>query len=188
MPKWMSCAELLDHNTLIGADKFDSVFACRVPKEARADEGGDMTGLKLKGDTAYLTGQCHKLEHIVNFHVGETVTAMQKASLTPGGADCVVYATVMGSICAMMPLQTKEDVDFLQHLEMILRTERPPLCGRDHLAFRSFYQPCKMVIDGDLCELYSSLTPEKQKFVAGELDRTPAEVLEKLEDVRNRIL
>ncbi|CAD5169210.1 unnamed protein product [Musa acuminata subsp. malaccensis] len=35
---------------------------------------------------------------------------------------------------------------------MHMRQEHPPLCGGDHMAFRSAYFPVKDVIDGDLCE------------------------------------
>ena len=37
-----------------------------------------------------------------------------------------------------------------------MRVEFPPLCGRDHLAFRSFYAPVKSVVDGDICEQFNS--------------------------------
>ena len=43
-------------------------------------------------------------------------------------------------------------------------------------------------MDGDLCEQFSSIPLEMQKKIAGELDRTPGEVMKKLEDMRNRIL
>ena len=42
------------------------------------------------------------------------------------------------------------------------------------------------MIDGDLCEMYNSIAPEKQKTIAEELDRTPNEVSKKLEDIRTR--
>lgn len=69
---------------------------------------------------------------------------------------------------------------------MHLRSEHPPLCGRDHLSFRSYYFPVKNVIDGDLCEQFNSMEPNKQKNVSEELDRTPPEVSKKLEDIRTR--
>lgn len=47
----------------------------------------------------------------------------------------------------------------------------------------SFFQN---VIDGDMCEQYNSLDPQKQKNIAIDLDRTPAEVSKKLEDIRTR--
>lgn len=42
------------------------------------------------------------------------------------------------------------------------------------------------VIDGDLCEQYNSIEPAKQKSIAADLERTPAEVSKKLEDIRTR--
>ena len=44
----------------------------------------------------------------------------------------------------------------------------------------------KSVLDGDLCEQYNTLDPVKKKSIAEELDRTPAEVSKKLEDIRTR--
>jgi splicing factor 3B subunit 3 len=93
----------------------------------------------------------------------------------------VLVCTTMGSISAFIPLETKEEVDFLTHLEMYLRIESQPLCGRDHVMFRSLYVPVKNVIDGDLCEMFSKLDFNKQRVLAEELDRTPPEVLKKLD-------
>ncbi len=44
------------------------------------------------------------------------------------------------------------------------------------------------VIDGDLCEQFSLLSADKQRSIAQELERTPSEVLKKLEVMRNSIL
>ncbi len=52
----------------------------------------------------------------------------------------------------------------------------------------SFYFPVKDVVDGDLCEQFPQLPADKARGVAEELDRTPGEVLKKLEDIRNRII
>lgn len=94
----------------------------------------------------------------------------------------------MGSISTFIPLETKEDVDFFTHLEMYLRIESQPLCGRDHVMFRSSYVPVKNVIDGDLCEMFNKLDFNKQRVLAEELDRTPPEVLKKLDQLRNKLL
>ena len=48
--------------------------------------------------------------------------------------------------------------------------------------------PVKQCIDGDLCEMFASLSNEKQKSVAEQLERTVGEVSKKLEDVRNRLM
>lgn len=100
----------------------------------------------------------------------------------------ILYATILGRIGALVPFTSRDDVDFYTHLEMYMRQEKPPLCGRDHLSYRSFYIPVKNVTDGDLCEQFSSLGAEKQKSIAQDLDRTPTEIVKKLQDTRNRVL
>ena len=44
------------------------------------------------------------------------------------------------------------------------------------------------VVDGDLCEAFSGLVAARQKTLSEELDRTPNDVLKKLEDIRNKML
>lgn len=186
--RWISSAEILDYHTVIGADKFDSVFVVRVPSEAKQDEIDDVSGLRLRGDTSYLTGKCNKFEHACEYHVGEIVTAITKTKLSSGSSECVFYSTIMGSIGAFLPFLSKEELDFFHHLEMIMRNEKPPLCGREHIMFRSYYRPVKHVVDGDLCEEFVTLPLETQKRIAQDLDKPPAEIMKKLEDIRNRIL
>merc|ERR1719168_444906 len=103
----MTCASVLDSNTMAGADKFDNFFICRIP-----DEGGDHTGLRLKADTAYLTGATPKLDHVVQFHVGDTITALEKTTLSQGGSELICYSTLLGSIGAFYPFATRDELDF----------------------------------------------------------------------------
>lgn len=65
-----------------------------------------------------------------------------------------------------------------------MRSELPSPVGRDHLSFRSYYQPVRNVIDGDLCELYNSLDIAKKKSIAEDLDRTPSEVSKPLASIK----
>ena len=139
-------------------------------------------------DEKVMNGAPNKLEEICQFHLGDTAHSLSRVSLQPGGTECLVYTTMLGRIGALVPFNSREDVDFFSHLEMHLRQETSPLCGRDHLSYRAAYFPVKEVIDGDLCEMFTSLSHDKQKLVAEELDRTPNEVIKKLEDLRNRIL
>lgn len=88
----------------------------------------------------------------------------------------------------MLPFESKEELDFFTHLEMYLRIEAQSLCGRDHVSFRSSTSPLKDVVDGDLCEQYSALAFEQQKVLAEELEKTPQEIVRKLEEMRNRVL
>jgi len=187
-PRYLTASCMLDYDTTAGADKFGNIFICRLPNEVSDEIEEDPTGSKLKLSQGLLNGAPHKLESIVNFHVGETVTGLFKASLVAGGNQALIYTTLLGGIGVLLPFGSREDVDFFSHLEMHLRQERPPLCGRDHLAFRSYYFPVKDVIDGDLCEQYSLLEPARQKAIADELDRTTSEVLKKLEDIRHMVL
>jgi splicing factor 3B subunit 3 len=108
-----------------------------------------------------------------------------KKALVVGGSEVLLAATITGGLYAFIPFVSKDDVTFYQHLEMFMRQELPNLCQRDHLSYRSFYAPVKHTIDGDLCERFASLSAAKQKEFAADIDRTPAEILKKLEDTRN---
>ena len=128
------------------------------------------------------------MELLCQYHTGEVVTSLQKTTL-PGGNECLLYSTITGGLGAMLPLTSRSDVDFFTHLELHLRTQAPPLCGRDQLSYRSYFAPVKHVVDGDFCERFATLPAAKQQAIADELnDRTPQEVMKKLEDTRNRIV
>ncbi|CAA6670468.1 unnamed protein product [Spirodela intermedia] len=176
VPRWLTAAHHIDFDTVAGADKFGNIFFARLPQDVSDEIEEDPTGGKIKWEQGKLNGAPNKVEEIVQFHIGDVVTCLQKASLIPGGGECLIYGTVMGSLGAMLPFTSREDVDFFSHLEM------------DHMAYRSAYFPVKDVIDGDLCEQFPSLTPDLQRKIADELDRTPGEILKKLEDIRNKII
>ena len=53
-------------------------------------------------------------------------------------------------------------MDFFTHLEMYLKNLVPENGGREHLMYRSYYSPCKAVVDGELCEVFNKLTYEEQ--------------------------
>ncbi|XP_049849343.1 uncharacterized protein LOC126318446 [Schistocerca gregaria] len=185
-PRWMTCCEILDYNTVAGSDKFGNVFIMRLPEKVAQLEN-DPTGKATPYVQGYLCGAPHKLDAICNFHIGEMVTRLKKTRLTPGGSEFLLYVTVHGTIGALMPLSSREDVDFFSHLEMHFRQENPPLCGRNHLAYRSAYFPVKNVIDGDLCEMFASLPEEKQNSLCSQMDQTAAEIQRKIEDIRDQI-
>jgi len=185
-PRWITTACLLDCNTAAGADKFGNVTIIRLPTAISDEVEEDPTGVKALWDRGWLGGSSQKADIITNFHVGEVILSLQKATLIPGGSESLVYTTLSGSIGVLVPFTTHEDHDFFQHLEMYMRSENPPLCGRDHLSFRSYYYSVKNVIDGDLCEQFNSLEPAKQKSIAEDLDKNPSEVSKKLEEIRTR--
>ncbi|XP_041454039.1 splicing factor 3B subunit 3-like [Lytechinus variegatus] len=185
-PRWITATCLLDHDTVMCADKFGNVTVLRLPASINDNVDEDPTGVKALWDRGLLNGASQKTDVISSFFIGETVLSLQKATLIPGGSESVVYTTLSGAIGVLVPFTSHEDHDFFQHLEMHMRSEYAPLCGRDHLSYRSYYYPVKNVIDGDLCEQYNSMDLSKQRTVAEELDRNPSEVSKKLEDIRTR--
>ncbi|XP_049296828.1 splicing factor 3B subunit 3 isoform X1 [Anopheles funestus] len=185
-PRWITSATLLDYDTIATGDKFGNISILRLPHSVSDDVDEDPTGNKALWDRGLLNGASQKAENICTFHLGEIVMSLQKATLIPGGSESLIYATMSGTVGALVPFTSREDFDFFQHLEMHMRNENPPLCGRDHLSYRSYYFPVKNVMDGDLCEQFTSLDPAKQKSIASDLGRTPSEVAKKLEDIRTR--
>lgn len=212
--RFITSSCLLDYDTVAAADKFGNVCVLRLPSDVSAKVEDDPTGGKVgarpsqapasatpanrpapphtqafQGSSSSATSMApFKVEAECNFHIGDIVTSLQRATLQPGGTEVLLYATIGGALGALFPLGYKEDVDFFQHLEMHLRQEAPPLLGRDHMGFRSYYFPVRHVVDGDLCELYPSLRREFQESIAEGLDRTPGEVMKKLEDLRVKVL
>lgn len=186
VPRWVTTQTMLDYNTVAGGDKFGNVFVSRLPERVSQLED-DPTGSRFQWEQQYLNGAPYKLEPVCNYYVGETVTRVVKAALTPGGSEVILYATVAGTLGVLLPFSSREDVDLFTRLEMSMRTEAPPLSGRDHLAFRSYYFPVKSVLDGDLCEQFSHLPLEKQLRIAQELEREPGDVTKKIEDLRDSI-
>ena len=186
VPRYITSHAILDYCTVAGGDKFGNVFVCQLSDKASQAVEDDPTGgraLSGKGE-----GCAYKLELACHFHLGDTVTAIQRAAMQPGGKEVLLYATVQGELGALVPVTSREDVDFLTALEMQLRQVHAPLCGRDHLSYRSSYVPVRNVIDGCLCEQFSQLSGDAQRKVGDEIERSPGEIMKKLEDMRNRIL
>lgn len=152
VPRWLTASYHIDFDTMAGADKFGNIYFVRLPQDVSDEIEEDPTGGKIKWEQGKLNGAPNKVEEIVQFHAGDVVTCLQKASLIPGGGECLIYGTVMGSLGALLAFTSRDDVDFFSHLEMYMRQEHPPLCGRDHMGYRSAYFPVKVI-----CIYYSLL-------------------------------
>ena len=63
----------------------------------------DPTGGKFARSAGLLNSAAHKLEDVVNFHVGDIVTSLERAILQPGGREVLLYATIMGGIGKLWP-------------------------------------------------------------------------------------
>lgn len=186
-PRWITSFSLLDPDTIASLDKFGNFNVSRLSSEVSEIAENDTTGAIFRSDNNVIGAQ-YKLEHVANFFISETSNQIVKAALSQTSKECLFHISLLGTIGAFIPLISREEVNFFNHLEMHLRQEKSPISGRDHLAFRSYYFPSKNVIDGDLCEEFVNLSEEMQRNVAQELERSPEDVLKKLEEVRNRLI
>ncbi|KAF9585053.1 Splicing factor 3B subunit 3 [Lunasporangiospora selenospora] len=187
MSRWMTCSTMIDYDTVAGGDKFGNFFVDRLPQKLSREIDEDEAGSKSVGK-GYLHGAAHKVDMVAHYHVGDILTSMAKTSFVAGGRELILYTTLMGGIGIFVPFQTREDIDFFQTLEMHMRNEMPPLAGRDHLSYRGYHVPVKGTVDGDICEQYNLLTGDKKRMIAEELDRSPAEIQKKIEDMRIRAI
>tara|TARA_B110000208_G_scaffold3620_1_gene4865 strand:- start:2062 stop:5706 length:3645 start_codon:yes stop_codon:yes gene_type:complete len=183
-PRMLTAMLPLDFNTAAVADKFGNFSITRLGEDADPDASGPSAGLWDAGSS-----DCpNKLSTKANFHVGEVITSMCKTKLMSAGVEVVLCSTIMGGMCLFMPFTSREDVDFLSQLEMHMRAKNLSCIGRDHISYRSYYSPVKDVIDGDLCEMFTTLPDLQQREIAEDMDRSPAEIAKKLEDLRHMCL
>ncbi|GBG29377.1 Pre-mRNA-splicing factor rse1 [Hondaea fermentalgiana] len=189
VPRLSVATEVLDYDTVAGSDKLGNFFVLRVPADLDAGDLGALRTANLWEQTRSGGGAPNKLDALTNYYLGELVTSLRKSAIVQGRAEALIYSTTMGSVGCLIPFATKSDVEFFSLLEMHLRSlDDLSLVGRDHLAYRSCFAPVKGVIDGVLCEQFKILPADKQDVIAKELDRTPAEVIKKLEDMRTLVL
>ena len=188
--RYITSVCVLDYDTIGATDKFGNVFVLRLPSHITDDKCDTPAGATNRAlwEQNNVNGAPNKLEIMAHYHLGEMCTSITLSNLVLGGPKVMLVATVMGGVYAFLPFISKEDADFFTHLEMFMRQERVTLVHRDHLSYRSYYSPVKHVIDGDICELYSSLNSSKQLEMASDVDRTPNEIMKKLEDMRNILM
>lgn len=183
----ITCTHMLDYETVAAGDKFGNVFLLRNTRRASRMSEEDDQGVLLKIQDPVLNSAPNKLSLVAHYYVEDVPTSLNLASLAVGGTSALIYTGIQGTIGAFIPFVSKNDAEFFQQLESLLRREDfPTLTGRDHLVFRSYYAPNKGVIDGDLCERFAILPTDKQLSIAAELDRTPREVEKKIADLRLR--
>lgn len=192
-PRWTTAATMLDYDTVAAGDKFGNVFLNRLPENVSKQVEEDPSGAGIMHEKSFLMGAPHRTKMIAHFYVGDVVTSIHRVALVAGGREVLLYTGLHGTIGILIPLVSKEDVDFMSTLEQHMRTEGGvggqgggglSLVGRDQLAYRGYYVPVKGVIDGDLCERFAGLGSARQGGIAGELDRKVGEVLKKLDGLR----
>lgn len=177
----------MDYNTVACVDKFGNVIVLRLPEDTNDDVAESSGGSRLLWDQGLLNGAPNKVEVLTHYYLGETATSITKSALKLQGREVLLVSTITGGVFAFVPSKSKEEVSFFQHLEMFMRQEYTNLCQRDHLSYRSYFAPVKSTVDGDLCERFATLSYNKQKEFGDDVDRTPAEIIKKLEELRDFI-
>ncbi|KAL2812489.1 CPSF A subunit region-domain-containing protein [Aspergillus granulosus] len=187
VPRWTTSATMVDYETTAGGDKFGNLWLLRCPKKISEEADEEGSGAHLIHDRGYLQGTPNRLELMIHVYTQDIPTSLHKTQLVAGGRDILVWTGFQGTIGMLVPFVSREDVDFFQSLEMQLASQCPPLAGREHLIYRSYYAPVKGVIDGDLCEMYFLLPNDTKMMIAAELDRSVREIERKISDMRTRV-
>ncbi|KAK9779197.1 putative Pre-mRNA-splicing factor rse-1 [Seiridium cardinale] len=184
--RWTNCTAMVDYESVAGGDKFGNIWIVRCPEKASTEADEDGAGAHLQHAREYLHGTNHRVSLMTHFYTQDVPTSISKTNLVVGGQDVLLWSGIQGTVGVFIPLVSREDADFFQSLESHLRSEDPPLAGRDHLIYRGYYVPVKGVIDGDLCERFALLPNDKKQMIAGELDRSVREIERKISDIRTR--
>ena len=66
---------------------------------------------------------------LTNFYVGETCMSIERAELTPGGSECIVYTTLSGSVGALLPFTAKEVCFRVHSVLLVHRFTRCDVCA-----------------------------------------------------------
>lgn len=185
--RWTTATTMIDYETTAGGDKFGNIWIVRCPEQAsqEADEEG-INGY-IVNERSYLNGTPYRLELRAHFYANDIPTSMQRTPLIPGGSDLLFWSGLQGTMGMLIPFQSRDDVDFFTNLETLIRAEEPPLAGRDHLMYRSYYVPVKAVIDGDLCERFMRLGYDSKQKIAADTEREVREIERKVQEMRTRV-
>lgn len=185
--RWTTTTTMLDYETTAGGDKFGNLWVVKCPEQASKEADEEGAGGFIVNERSYLGGAPYRLELRAHFFCQDVPMSMQRTALVAGGQELLFWSGLQGTLGILIPFLSREDVDFFSQLENQMRAEEPPVAGRDHLMYRSYYVPVKGVIDGDLCERFSRLGYDAKQKIAAELEREVREVERKVQEMRTRV-
>ncbi|KAI1285559.1 Splicing factor 3B subunit 3 [Halotydeus destructor] len=119
LPRFITTKYILDYHTVAIADKFGNFSVVRLPQDINDDLDDDPTGVKSLWDRGWLGGSSQKVETIASFHLGETITSIQKVTLIPGLSECILYTTVSGAVGVVVRLHLGKTMNFFSILKCI---------------------------------------------------------------------
>lgn len=191
LPRYITTFEILDFNTVAAADKFGNFFVLRLPQSAEEEVTEDFVTYKLRWENSYLNGAPVKFEQICAFYDVNGITSIQKVTNPRTSYEYIIAGNIEGKVSVYMPFETKSELDFFKHLELLMRSEEDGyefITDRNHLLFRGYYSAVKGIVDGDLCEQIVHLKESKQRFVAENLERSVSELAKRFEDFRFKLV
>ena len=186
LARWTTCQAQVDYETTAGADKFGNIFLLRCPPTASKESDSEGAAQLLRHERNYLAGAPNRLDMVAHFFTADVPMALHKTTLVAGGRDVLLWSGLQGTTGVLVPFVSRDDVEFFSQLERHMRETDSPLCGRDHLMYRSYYQPVKGVVDGDLCERFLELGMDQKMMVAAGVEKSVREVVRKVMDMRIR--
>lgn len=74
--RWLTSFTLLDSDTIVGTDKFETIFVNRLPAGCEDDAEDDPTATKFKWENGFLNGAACKFEEVCAFFTGEVGTCI----------------------------------------------------------------------------------------------------------------
>ena len=182
-----TCTTMLDYETTAGGDKFGNIWIVRCPEQASKEADEEGIGGFIVNERSYLNGAPYRLGLQAHFYAQDIPMSMQRTALVAGGQEVLFWSGLQGTLGMFVPFVSREDADFFTQLEGHIRGEEPPIAGRDHLMYRSYYVPVKAVIDGDLCERFMALTYDQKQTISAEVERSVKEIERKVQDMRSRV-
>ncbi|CAK3864564.1 Pre-mRNA-splicing factor rse1 [Lecanosticta acicola] len=185
--RWTTSTTALDYETAAGGDKWGNIWIVRCPEQASKEADEEGANGYIINERSYLGGTPYRFDLRAHFFASDIPMSMQRTSLVAGGQEVLFWAGIQGTLGMFVPFVTREDVEFFTALEQQMRAEDPPLAGRDHLMYRSYYVPVKGVIDGDLCERFMALGYDSKQKIAAEVDREVKEIEKKVQEMRTRV-
>ena len=185
--RWTTATAMVDYETTAGGDKFGNIWIVRCPEQASKEADEEGVNGYIVNERSYLGGAPYRLEARAHFYAQDIPTSMQRIALVAGGQEILFWSGLQGTMGIFVPFVSREDLEFFSQLETLIRAEEPPLAGRDHLMYRSYYVPVKGVIDGDLCERFMLLGYDVKQKIAAEVEREVREIERKVQEMRTRV-
>jgi splicing factor 3B subunit 3 len=92
----------IDYDTMAGGDKFGNVFITRMPADISLQVEDDPTGGKFAANGGSLNSAPHKVQPVINFHVGDLLMSMQLTAMQSGGREVRgQYSSFVGPLFRM---------------------------------------------------------------------------------------